>query len=337
MWNRYLPDPFVGAAHAVSTTLTPTVVTSSAVNSPVATSPPARRIAVRGMIHWEYMVPITLVHGLACFALLPWCFSWSGLTLALIGTNFFGTLGINLCYHRLLAHRSLKVPRWLERTFATIAVCSMEDTPARWVATHRMHHMHSDETEDPHSPRDGVAWSHAGWLFRRAPGRRTLTFLEKYARDILADSYYRFLERRPTTVLYIYLAHAAAFGLVGLLVGRFTGGDWQHGLQLSVSWLVWGVYLRTVLVWHITWSVNSLTHLFGYRSYATGEDSRNNVLVALWAMGEGWHNNHHHDPASASVQHKWWELDVTYYIILLLERVGLATDVIRPRHVRQAR
>ena len=229
MWNRYRPDPFVGAAHAVSTTLTPTVVTSSAVNSPVATSPPARRIAVRGKIHWEYMVPITLVHGLACFALLPWCFSWSGLTLALIGTNFFGTLGINLCYHRLLAHRSLKVPRWLERTFATIAVCSMEDTPARWVATHRMHHMHSDETEDPHSPRDGVAWSHAGWLFRRAPGRRTLTFLEKYARDILADSYYRFLERRPTTVLYIYLAHAAAFGLVGFLVGRFTGGDWQHG------------------------------------------------------------------------------------------------------------
>jgi Fatty-acid desaturase len=94
------------------------------------------------------------------------------------------------------------------------------------------------------------------------------------------------------------------------------------------------VVIRTVLVWHITWSVNSLTHLFGYRTYATGEDSRNNWLVGLVAMGEGWHNNHHHDPSSASVQHRWWEIDVTYYVILLMERIGWATHVIRPRHLR---
>ncbi|MFN9367327.1 MAG: acyl-CoA desaturase [Planctomycetia bacterium] len=300
----------------------------------MATIARSRPVSIHG-VHWEYLVPIASVHLLACLAVTPWCFSWSGLALAAIGTNVFGTLGINLCYHRLLSHRSLTVPRWLERTLATIAICSLEDTPCRWVANHRLHHRHSDEDPDPHSPRDGVIWAHMGWLFERAPQRRSAAFLEKYARDILADGYYRSLERRPWVGVAIYLAHAAVFAMAGLLVGRWVGGDWSHGRQLAASWIVWGVFVRTVLVWHITWSVNSLTHLFGYRSYVTDEDSRNNWFVALVAMGEGWHNNHHHDPASASVQHRWWEFDVTYYLILLLERLGLATDVIQPRHVRQ--
>jgi stearoyl-CoA desaturase (delta-9 desaturase) len=169
----------------------------------------------------------------------------------------------------------------------------------------------------------------------RVPQRRSWAFFERYSRDILADGYYRYLERNPWAILLIYSAHAALFALAGLLVGRWAGGDWRHGVQLAASWLVWGVYVRTVLVWHITWSVNSLTHLFGYRTYETDEDSRNNWFVGLVANGEGWHNNHHHDPASASVQHKWWEIDVTYYVILLLQRLGLATDVIQPRHVRR--
>lgn len=301
----------------------------------MATLAAAERPKITG-IHWEYLLPIALVHLLACLAILPWCFSWSGVVLAAIGINVFGTLGINLCYHRLLAHRSLKVPRWLERALATVAICSLEDTPARWVANHRLHHSHSDEAPDPHSPRNGIVWSHMGWLFSRVPYRKSFSFFDKYARDILADDYYRYLERHPTTALSIYCTHALVFVIAGLLVGRWTGGDWQHGQQLAASWLVWGVFVRTVLVWHITWSVNSLTHLFGYRTYATGEDSRNNWLVALVANGEGWHNNHHHDPASASVQHKWWEFDVTYYVILLLAGLGLATDVIPPRHVRKA-
>ena len=284
--------------------------------------------------HWEYLVPIFTVHLLACLAFLPWCFSWSGVALAVGGTVVFGTLGINLCYHRLLAHRSLKVAEPLERSLATIALCSLEDTPVRWVANHRLHHVHSDDERDPHSPRDGIAWSHAGWLFRRAPSRRTYAYFDKYAHDILADDYYRWLERHPMAIVGIYLIHAACFAAAGFAVGRLVGGGVNHALQLAASWLVWGVYVRTVLVWHTTWSVNSLTHLFGYRSYETGEDSRNNWFVGLVAMGEGWHNNHHHDPASASVQHRWWEIDVTYYCIVLLERLGLATKVIRPRHLR---
>ena len=301
----------------------------------MATSTTSRTAAGSG-IHWEYLVPITTVHLLALPALMPSFFSWGGLALALVGTFVFGTLGINLCYHRLLTHRSLKVPRWFERTLATLALCSLEDTPSRWVANHRLHHAHSDDPEDPHSPQVGFAWSHMGWLFSRAPQRKTYAFFDRYARDILADRYYRFLERHPTAIVWIYAAHAAIYWLAGLLVGRWLGGDWRHGYACAMQSLVWGVFVRTVLVWHITWSVNSLSHVFGYRTYATGEDSRNNWLVALVAMGEGWHNNHHHDPASASVQHRWWEIDVTYYVILLLERLGLATDVISPRHVRQA-
>ena len=287
----------------------------------VSTVAPSRSVHAQG-VHWEYLVPIAAVHLLACLAALPWCFSWSGVVLAAIGTNFFGTLGINLCYHRLLSHRSFTVPRWLEHGLTTVALCSLEDTPSRWVANHRLHHQHSDEEQDPHSPRAGIVWSHMGWLFERVPQRRSWAFLERYSRDILSDGYYRYLERNPWSILVIYAAHAAIFAGAGLLVGRLATGDWA-------------VFVRTVLVWHITGSVNSLTHLFGYRTYETGEDSRNNWFVALVAMGEGWHNNHHHDPASASVRHRWWEFDVTYGVIAVLERLGLATDVIRPRHVRQ--
>ena len=288
-------------------------------------------------MHWEYAVPIATIHVLSCLAILPWCFSWFGVIAAALGTIVFGTFGINLGYHRLLSHRSLSVPPWFERTLATLAVCSLEDTPSRWVANHRLHHCHSDDDPDPHSPRDGVAWSHMGWLFRRAPHRRSLDFLDKYARDILIDPYYRTLEQHPTAVLWIYIAHAIVFGIFGLLLGRLISGDWAAGTQLAVSLIVWGVFLRTVLVWHITWSVNSLTHLFGYRTYSTGEDSRNNWLVAILAMGEGWHNNHHHDPVSASTQHKWWEFDITYYVILLLKSLGIASNVRQPRHIRQKR
>jgi stearoyl-CoA desaturase (delta-9 desaturase) len=301
----------------------------------LAVTSTAPRAAVGTGIHWEYFVPIVAVHLLAGLALSPAYFSWPAVALAAVGTFVFGTLGINLCYHRLLAHRSLKVPRWLERTLAIVALCSLEDTPARWVANHRLHHAHSDDPEDPHSPRRGIAWSHMGWLFRRVPQRKGWVFLDRYARDILADGFFRSLERHPTATVWIYALHTAAYWTVGLLVGRWWGGDWAAGYACAARCVVWGVLVRTVLVWHITWSVNSLTHLFGYRTYATDEDSRNNWLIALVAMGEGWHNNHHHDPASASVQHCWWEIDVTYYVILLLERVGLATDVIAPRHVRR--
>jgi stearoyl-CoA desaturase (delta-9 desaturase) len=141
------------------------------------------------------------------------------------------------------------------------------------------------------------------------------------------------LEKSYRWVLY-YVTHALLFFGVGFGIGAISGGL-MGGLQFGLSLFVWGVLVRTVAVWHITWSVNSLTHLFGYSNYKTTDHSRNNWFVAILTVGEGWHNNHHHDPASASNQHKWWEIDITYYQIKMLEKLGLATDVRAPRHIRK--
>jgi stearoyl-CoA desaturase (delta-9 desaturase) len=140
-----------------------------------------------------------------------------------------------------------------------------------------------------------------------------------------------YLEKHRAASSCIYLAHALLFFFLGLLTGWATTGEWASGVQFGLSLLVWGVIVRTVYVWHITWAVNSLGHLFGYRNHETNDDSRNNWFVAFITGGEGWHNNHHHDPTSATVQRRWWEFDLNYYFIKSLEWIGLATHVV-PRH-----
>ena len=290
---------------------------------------------VPGEIYWLYAIPIAAIHGLAFLACVPWLFSWSGLIVAIVGVHVFGQ-SINLCYHRLLAHKSAKVPKWLEHLFVIIALCCMQDTPAKWVATHRYHHNHSDEQEDPHTPLVTFLWAHVAWLLVKNKHTQSLATYRKFASDILQDPFYLKLEKSTTWVLIVYLAHAALFFLVGLAIGWGVHGELMAGVQFGSSLLVWGVLVRTVLVWHITWSVNSLTHMFGYSNYDAGDHSRNNWWVAVLTVGEGWHNNHHHDPASASNQHRWWELDVTYYQIKMLELVGLAKNVIPPKHKRRA-
>ncbi len=303
---------------------------------PLPQGQPARPAAVgrlalpatvnRDVLLWRYAIALALMHALALLVLLPWLFSWSGVVLFAAGIFLFGQ-GVNLGYHRLLAHTSLSVPKWLERAFVLLALCSMQDTPVKWVTAHRHHHKFSDEQADAHTPLAGFWWSHMGWLFRPNPAIRGPIAYQTYCHDLLRDPFYRRLERDWRLPVLIYLAHALPFFLAGWAIG---------GVQTGLSWLVWGVILRTVAVWHITWAVNSLTHVMGYRNYETGESSRNNWLLGLFASGEGWHNNHHHDSASASNQHRWWEIDFTWYNIWLLERLGLATKVIRPRAVRHA-
>jgi len=137
---------------------------------------------------------------------------------------------------------------------------------------------------------------------------------------------------RSASWLLIYMAHAAAFYVTGFTAGwLLPNGSLVGGLQLGASVLVWGVIMRTVLVWHITWSVNSLTHTSGYRNYETNDHSRNNWLVALVAAGEGWHNNHHAQPRCAAAGHRWWELDPSNWAICALALVGLATDLVQVR------
>jgi stearoyl-CoA desaturase (delta-9 desaturase) len=295
-----------------------------------------------GRIVWHYLLVIVAVHALAALAVIPWLFSWTGLILLVAGVYFFGGLGMNLCYHRLLAHRSFACPTWLERVFVVIALCCMQDAPARWVAAHRIHHNHSDTEPDPHSPLVSFLWSHVGWMLVDRHGLNKISNYERFVRDLLRQPFYLNLERRLVPTI-IYFGHGLLYFAAGFVAGFWIGPEatggagasrFLAGVQFGLSLLVWGVFLRTVVVWHITWSVNSLTHMFGYRNYDTNEESRNNWLVAILASGEGWHNNHHADPASATNQRRWWEFDPIYGMIRLLELCGLVTDVVRPKHKR---
>jgi fatty-acid desaturase len=278
---------------------------------------------------WSYAIAVGIYHLVALLALMPWFFSWTGVALVILGLYVFGTLGINLCYHRLLTHRGLVCPKWLEHVFAILAVCCMQDTPARWVAVHRRHHEHSDRQDDPHSPLVDFFWGHVGWMLVENRDLVRLGIYDRYAKDILRDPFYRRMERTP---LYpaILFGSWVVFFLGGFAADLIGGGTTAEALQFGVSLLIWGVFVRTVVVWHITWSVNSAAHLWGYRSYETGEQSRNNWVVAFISNGEGWHNNHHADPRSARHGHRQWEIDVVFVTIWILERAGLAADVWRP-------
>ena len=295
----------------------------------VAPSLPLPASVQKDKILWPYFIGITGFHALALLAFVPWLFSWTGVALAIAGLYVFGTLGINLCYHRLLTHKGFALPKWLEHTFAVLGVCCLQDTPARWVAVHRLHHQHSDEQDDPHSPLVSFLWGHCGWLLVTNQELQRLSMYERYSRDILRDRFYLGMERNGMW-MWINMAHWLVFFLAGLAIGWLVDGSYAAGVQFGLSLLVWGVFVRTVLVWHITWSVNSVTHLWGYRNYETDERSRNNVFVGLVSNGEGWHNNHHADPRSAAHGHRWWEFDVTYLTIQFLSLLGLARDVVKP-------
>jgi stearoyl-CoA desaturase (delta-9 desaturase) len=280
-------------------------------------------------IQWAYVIGVAAYHLIAILAFLPWFFSWSGVVLAFASLYCCATLGINLCYHRLLTHQGLIVPKWFEHTCAILGVCSMQDTPARWVAVHRMHHQYSDEQPDPHSPLVTFLWGHLGWLFVENKELGRLSAFERYSRDVLRDPFYLQLERNRLWV-WINLAQAGLVYLVGFTIGWGLSGRVMGGVQFGASLTVWGVAVRTVYAWHATWSVNSVAHLWGYQTYATHENSRNNWIVALATNGEGWHNNHHADQRSARHGHRWWELDVTWLTIRALEAVGLAREVVPP-------
>ena len=278
---------------------------------------------------WINIIAISAYHVLAIVAFLPSHFTWSGVIIALLGTHLCGLFGINICYHRLLTHRGFKCPKWLEHSMVVIAMSCLQDTPARWVAVHRRHHQHADEQPDPHSPLVNFLWGHIGWLIVKNPELNRLSIYDRYAKDILRDPFYVALERN-FSLLLINLAQLPLFFGAGFAASWLLGHSASDASQFGLSIMLFGVFVRTVLVWHITWAVNSVTHLWGYRNYETDEDSRNNFLVGFISNGEGWHNNHHADPRSARHGHKWWEFDTTWLTIRLLEKLGLATDVVGP-------
>ncbi len=268
-------------------------------------------------LQWETIFIIGLIHLLALMAFDADYFSVSGLVVGVVMYFVAGMLGVTICYHRLLTHRSFQTRKPIEY-FLTFCACqALQSGPIEWVAMHRIHHKESDEEPDPHSPLVSFLWAHAGWLFVSLPDAHTYEEYSRFARDLHRDRWHRFFNRY---FFVIYLATAAAIYLAGELYGG-----------LGTSWLVWGVFVRTVFLWHNTWAVNSVTHTFGYRNYDTDEESTNNWLVALLSFGEGWHNNHHADQRSAAHGQRWFEVDITYRFIKAMEFFGLAWRVMEPR------
>lgn len=280
---------------------------------------------------WEYIIPVTVFHLLIPLAFLPYFFSWWGLAFLPIGNYFFTSMGIGAGYHRLLTHRGFKCPKWFEYLLATLGVCSFQDSPARWVLVHRVHHQHSDHQPDPHTPRVSAWWSHVGWLFVDNRELSNGAAYDRYVRDLMRDPYYLWLQRGGRWVA-VYMLHAVVIALAAFGLGWWFTGTLAGATQVAAQVVLWGVVLRTVFTWHVTWGINSFAHMWGYRNYETREDSRNNWLFALLTNGEGWHNNHHADPRSARHGHHWWEVDMTWGTLWLLEKAGLVRELVRPNH-----
>ena len=250
-----------------------------------------------------------VVHGLALSA--PWCFSWSALAVTLFMHWLLGSIGICLGYHRLLSHRSFQVSRGLEYGITLIGALALQGGPIFWVAGHRLHHAHTeDEEKDPYSARRGFWWSHMLWMVYPNPKFFDYEQYKRFAPDLARDAFYRWLDR-----YYLLLQ-------IPLAILLYVLGGW--------SFVIWGMGLRAVFLWHSTWFINSVTHVWGYRSFEINDNSRNLWWAAILTYGEGWHNNHHAYPNVAKAGWRWWEIDVTWWAIWLLQRFGLAVKVILP-------
>lgn len=276
------------------------------------------------------------MHLTALLAVVPWFFSWTGVVLCLLGVFVVGVLGINVGYHRLLTHQGFTCPKWLERTLATLGVCCAQDSPPLWVAIHRRHHHHADDELDPHSPVRSLFWGHVGWLMTASNDMAPRSLIDRYARDLMRDRYYAWLVNRDNWFTVVLASWALLF-IGGIFAATAMGADAGAAVQFGASLLLWGGVVRIVVHWHLTWSVNSVTHRWGYRSYDTPDDSRNNVLIGILTSGEGWHNNHHADPRSARHGHKRWEIDTSWLAIRLLAALGLARNVALPSRPLTAR
>ena len=266
---------------------------------------------------WPVAIGLLLIHLAALAAFFPMFFSWGGLAVALVLWWLTGAVGIALCFHRVLTHRSLAMPRWLEYTIALLGTLSLQGSPIEWVATHRLHHAHADDGGDPHDAHRGLLWTHVDWLYKPNDARPNVEEQQRYAMDLWSQPYYRFLTRYQVWL-------QVALGLILLAAG-------------GLSWVVWGIFFRLVFVYHITWFVNSAAHKYGYRTYETNDLSTNCWWVAILTWGEGWHNNHHAFPFSARHGLRWFELDTTWLQIKVLQSLRLVRDIKLPTAAMLAR
>ena len=269
-------------------------------------------------IDWLRCLPFIILH-LGCLGVIFVGWSWFAVSICvfLYLIRMFAITGF---YHRYFSHNCFKTSRTLQFFFAVIGNSSTQRGPLWWAANHRHHHKFSDMKQDIHSPRHvGFWWSHMFWFTSRShfPLKTDLI------KDFLKFPELRFIDRYDTIIPILF----------GFLL--FTGGNFMeinypnlktNGLQL----LVWGFFVSTIVLFHVTCSTNSFSHMFGSRPFNTNDDSRNNFWVAILALGEGWHNNHHHSPSSVKQGIHWWQIDVTFYILSIMSWLGLVWDLRKP-------
>lgn len=266
-----------------------------------------REPAADDQINWVTATFMGLFHLGAIAAVF--FFTWKALAVAAFLWLVSGSWGIGMGYHRLLTHRGYKTPKWVEYFLTVCATLSLEGGPIFWVATHRIHHKFSDVEGDPHSPIDGKWWAHMGWILTGKSMHHDTTTLAKYVPDLAKDKFHVWITK------YHYVP-IIVLGLTLLAIG-------------GLPFLMWGIFLRTVVGLHATWLVNSATHTWGSRRFATRDLSTNNWWVAILTFGEGWHNNHHAHPVSARHGLRWYEVDMNWYGIWALKKLGLARHVYR--------
>jgi len=287
-------------------------------------SPSTRAI----IVSWSIVIigvfaPLLGVGAAAVLAGRYGYFGWTDFIL-FFGMYILGMIGITVGFHRLFTHRSFEATKPVQFVLGVLGSMSFQGRLLEWVGRHRIHHQHSDQKGDPHSPHvphgpgfwgriRGFLHAHVGWaLAPDHPG------LEKYAPDLLKS-------RMICMVSSMFLFWA----VLGLLIPAGLGYA-INGWMGALTGFLWGGLVRVFLAHHATWSVNSICHLWGRRRYATSDKSRNNLLVGVLALGEGWHNNHHAFPTSTRFGHRWWELDLGYYVIRLLAMLGLAWKLKKP-------
>jgi len=262
--------------------------------------------------------------GFFLMHLSPLLAIWAGVSwiavMVCVLAYYVRMFGITAGYHRYFSHRTFKTSRPFQFALAFLGASAAQKGPLWWAAHHRTHHQHSDTQEDIHSPGlKGFWWSHVGWILCNKYNPTE----SKLVRDFERYPELRFLNKHYLIPPFTF---ATCIFALGYVLNHFFPGLGTSSFQM----LVWGFFVSTIFLYHGTFAINSLTHVIGRRRYKTGDDSRNNWLLALFTMGEGWHNNHHYYPSSEKQGFYWWEIDMSHYLLKCLSWVGIVWDLKRP-------
>ena len=268
-------------------------------------------------VDWLRIIPFIFIH-LACFGVIWVGVSTTALVVCLV-SYLIRMFAITAFYHRYFSHKTFKTHRVTQTIFAAIGASATQRGPLWWSAHHRHHHVHSDKEGDTHSPNEGFLHSHMHW-FLKHENFKTETDRVK---DLNKYPELRFIDRYD--ILFPILMAIALYAFGSLLSSYYPALN-TSGWQL----VVWGYFISTVLLSHVTFCINSLAHVLGTKPYNTGDNSRNNFVLAILTLGEGWHNNHHCAPGSVKQGFKWWQIDISFYMIKLMEKLGLVWDLKYP-------